>query len=542
MRPGIIKPLHAADLIALTLLLALVALLFVQAPGGGAFAWSDAPRHALNGVFVKDFVAAMPWDDPAGYAYRYYAQYPALTILFYPPLFYVISAPFYALFGFSHGVALLVVGLHYAAFASACYRISRRWFDAPAAVLLAALIVVLPEIAFWGRQIMLEIPALAFLAWSAACFLDYLDERRPLHLYLAVALLVLAMYSKISVGFMALAYAASLMQAQGGAAWRNRHHYLAALAAAFALLPLLLLTVKFGQANVQSVTGVADASVSRATLDGWLWYARQLPLQMGWPALPVVLAGLALLSRAPAGARRAEQLFLALWFACGYLFFSAIDLKESRHTVFILPPLVFLGALGLRTVLSGKRLSALLLVLLLATLAWTALKRPVHYVDGYREAADKVADMAPPNSAVLFSGYRDGAFVFNMRVREDRRDLMTVRADKLLLKVAVRRELGVEQKSYTEAEIARMLDEAGVHYVVAQQDFWTDLEVMASLQRVLNSEHFSEVGRVQTRANYPVSDKLLLIYRNNGRVSGTAKGMDIELPIIQRTIPAGRSQ
>ena len=540
MRPGIVKPLHAADFIALTLLLALVALLFVQASGGGAFAWSDAPRHALNGVFVKDFVAAMPWDDPAGYAYRYYAQYPALTILFYPPLFYVISAPFYALFGFSYGVALLVVGLHYAAFASACYRISRRWFDAPAAFLLAALIAVLPEIAFWGRQIMLEIPALAFLAWSTACFLDYLDERRPLHLYLAVALLVLAMYSKISVGFMALAYAASLMQAQGGAAWRNRYHYLAALAAGIALLPLLLLTVKFGQANVQSVTGVADANVSRATLDGWLWYARQLPLQMGWPALPVLLAGLALLSRVPAGARRAEQFFLAVWFACGYLFFSAIDLKESRHSVFILPPLVFLGALGLRTVLSGKRLSALLLALLLATLAWTVLKRPVHYVDGYREAADKVADIAPPNSVVLFSGYRDGAFVFNMRVREDRRDLMTVRADKLLLKVAVRRELGVEQKSYSEAEIARMLDEAGVHYVVAQQDFWTDLEVMASLQRVLNSEHFTEVGRIATQANYPVSDKLLVIYRNNGRVSGTAKGMDIELPIIQRTIPAGR--
>lgn len=542
MKPGITQNLRAADLIALALLLALVALLFVQAPVGGAFAWSDAPRHALNGVFVKDFVAAMPWDDPAGYAYRYYAQYPALTILFYPPLFYVISAPFYALLGFSHGTALLVVGLHYAAFACACYRISRRWFDAPAAFLLAALIAVLPEIAFWGRQIMLEIPALAFLVWSAACFLDYLDERRPLYLYLALALLVLAMYSKINVGFMAIAYVASLAQAQGGAAWRNRHHYLAALAAGIALVPLLVLTVKFGQANVQSVTGVADSYVSRATLNGWLWYARQLPLQMGWPALPVLLAGLALLSRSRAGDRRAQQFFLALWFVSGYLFFSAIDLKESRHTVFILPPLVFLGALGWLTVLSGKRLSALLLALLLATLTWTVLKRPVHYVDGYREAADKVADMAPPNSAVLFSGYRDGAFVFNMRVREDRRDLMTVRADKLLLKVAVRRELGVEQKSYSEAEIVQVLNQAGIRYVVAQQDFWTDLEVMARLQRVLNSEHFTEVGRIATQANYPVSDKLLVIYRNNTELNGPAEGMDIELPIIQRTIPAGRPQ
>ena len=89
-------------LIAGLLVLAVVALLFAGAPHGGAFYWSDAPRHALNGVFVKDLLLDLPLDDPAGYAYRYYAQYPALTILFYPPLFYAISAPFYALLGVSH--------------------------------------------------------------------------------------------------------------------------------------------------------------------------------------------------------------------------------------------------------------------------------------------------------------------------------------------------------------------------------------------------------------------------------------------------------
>lgn len=94
------------------LVLGCVALLFAQAPHGGAFYWSDSPRHALNGVFVMDLIKAMPLDDPTGYAYRYYAQYPALTILFYPPLFYAISAPFYAVLGVSHETALLVVALH----------------------------------------------------------------------------------------------------------------------------------------------------------------------------------------------------------------------------------------------------------------------------------------------------------------------------------------------------------------------------------------------------------------------------------------------
>ena len=83
-------------------------LLFATTPHHGDFWWSDAPRHALNGVFVKDLIAAMPADPPA-WAMEYYVRYPALTILFYPPLFYLVSAPFYALFGVSHTTAIAVV-------------------------------------------------------------------------------------------------------------------------------------------------------------------------------------------------------------------------------------------------------------------------------------------------------------------------------------------------------------------------------------------------------------------------------------------------
>ena len=72
----------AAWAIAALVVVLTVAALFAGAPHGGAFYWSDSPRHALNGVFVMDLFRDMPWEDPAGYAFRYYAQYPALTILF----------------------------------------------------------------------------------------------------------------------------------------------------------------------------------------------------------------------------------------------------------------------------------------------------------------------------------------------------------------------------------------------------------------------------------------------------------------------------
>lgn len=521
-------------MLAWCLVLASVALLFSQAPRGGDFYWSDAPRHALNGVFVMDFIKAMPLDDPAGYAYRYYAQYPALTILFYPPLFYAISAPFYAVFGVSQEAALLVVALHYIALGLGCWRLARYWLPATPSLAFAVLVLWLPEVAFWGRQVMLEVPAFAFLVWSAVAVMAYLRGGRVQWLYLGIALLVLGMYTKISVGYMGLVYAALVLRQCGWAALRNRHHWWVALLAAAGLVPLALITLKFGQANVQSVAGIADAVTSRASWQGWVWYLRQIPSQTGWP-LAVLGAG----GAAVAAWRRMPG--LGLWwlsFAMGYVFFSSIDLKEARHSVFLLPTVVFLAVLLLHTQLPRRQGHWAMVALVLATAGLTAWERPVFYVKGYAQAAAEMARLAPQGSTVLFSGYRDGAFVFNMRAQEERPDLQVMRADKLLLSVAVRRELGVEQKGLTEPEIAEALNANAVHYVVMQPGFWIDLEAMQRFERVMATDQFEEVARIETPANFPAHETQLVIYRNRGQVAQQRPSGNIELKIIKRLIPA----
>jgi hypothetical protein len=172
----------------------------------------------------------------------------------------------------------------------------------------------------------------------------------------------------------------------------------------------------------------------------------------------------------------------------------------------------------------------------LATIAWTLILVPVPYVAGYAQAVDYIARHAPPNATVVFSGKRDGAFVFDMRAREDRRDIDVIRADKLLLRVAIRRELGVEEKSASVAEIAKMMDDYGVSYIVAQSDFWTDLQTMANLQSALRSGQFEEVTRIAVAANVPVEDRELRIYRNKTPIGPERKKLRIDLPIIGRTI------
>ena len=514
-----------------------VVLLGISVPHNGEFWWSDAPRHALNGVFVKDLVTAMPIDDPVGYATRYYLQYPALTILFYPPLFYAVSAPFYAIFGVSHMTALLVVLLHDFAFAMGLYALARRSVDVWIALAVALCGLAAPGIALWGRQIMLELPALAYAVWGMVLMRRYADASKPGYLYGGAFLLLCGVYTKITVAFLAPVAAVMLWVALGNALWRNRHTWFVAVLFAVGLAPIIFLTLKFGQANVESVTGIADAQVARNSLGAYLWYAQQLPEQLWWPVLGAAIAWpvTVLLRRGKPGMPYADLTMLLGWFIIGYVFFSLIDLKEARHSTLILPPLLIVAGVAIARLLPLNVARGVAVCMVMATAFYTARYVPVPSVAGYAEAADWIAAHAPKDTVVMFSGKRDGSFVFNLRADENRRDITTIRSDKLLLDVSVRRELGVKEKNLSTDEIGDMLNRYGISYAVAQSDFWTDLTEMARLQQVLRADGFEEVARIPIVANVPTEDKELRIYRNlHPAAAGAA--LTINLPIIGRSI------
>lgn len=126
-----------ADLIAFLILLGVALAMLVTSPRSGNFWNSDSPRHAMNGVFVKDLIASHPFHNPVRYAVDYYLKYPALTIGLYPSLFFLLSAPFFALFGVSHLAALLPVTILFFVYITGCYAVARRWLNWPLALAAA---------------------------------------------------------------------------------------------------------------------------------------------------------------------------------------------------------------------------------------------------------------------------------------------------------------------------------------------------------------------------------------------------------------------
>src|SRR5579862_5747428 len=69
----------------------------------------DEPRHAMNGVFLRDFFTDLPLRSPVQYAYEYYAKYPALALPHWPPFFYFVESIYFLIFGISVWVSRLAV-------------------------------------------------------------------------------------------------------------------------------------------------------------------------------------------------------------------------------------------------------------------------------------------------------------------------------------------------------------------------------------------------------------------------------------------------
>src|SRR6267378_984895 len=348
-----LAPIGWPDALALLVLAVAVVLLFESSPRRGDFWWSDAPRHAMDGAFYRDFFHDLPLRHAKQYAMNYYVKYPALTIVFYPPLFAVVESVFFRVLGVTHSSAQLTVAFFYLVAAFGTYFLARRWLSRLSALAVSLLFISLPEVALWGRQVMLEIPACAFLIWSAYVLFRYLEKGAAWRLYLMAVLLVCGAYTKQTVLFAVPVFIWALWDQKRWSLFRDRHFWGAATFFAVGLVPLAIFTLKFGRANLDSVVGGQWTEVPVVSLTGWLYYLRQFPRQLGW-LVTVLAASYLVLGCFRRWWREPVFRFLAVWLVVGYVFFSFIALKEPRHTVFILIPAAIFAIKSLHAILPDR--------------------------------------------------------------------------------------------------------------------------------------------------------------------------------------------
>lgn len=408
-------------------LLAFLAVAAVNRQSDGLWFQGDAPRHAVNGLFWWDLVNALP-RDPVGYAVSYYARYPVIAPVTYPPLFYLIEGLAFAAFGPSPYVAKSVVLLF--AILAGLYTMAwaRRWIGEPAGW-AGAFLAFVPGMVLWSNTVMLNVPATALGLGSLYHFRRWLETGRMPQLAAATgfAIAVLLTYYPGGIVLCVLGVWALV----GGRPLRfDRRLLFFAAAALVALLPMMAALVLAPVHTTRQLPTVAFLTRSAT----WTFYWRALPGVVGVPALALGAAGIA--GAVWTGGRwRTEGVFAGSWILALVLALSLLPARDPRYVLLAAPGFVIAAALAIastaqRAAVAPSWQGAILLAGLAAG-GWSASRAHVPQVSGFAELT-RYLEQQGPTDAVLYDGAFDGLFGFYVRAGDPHFDRRIVLADKLL--------------------------------------------------------------------------------------------------------------
>src|SRR5215831_7033675 len=353
---------------------------------------TDAARHAMNGAFIYDLVRGGHWSNPVEYAKSYYAQYPALSMPYHPPLFPAIEALFFALFGVKLFTARLLVAICVGICVVLLYRLVAATLRSP--VLPAC--VTVATFSLWtcqyvARDVMLEFPAMVFTLAALSLLRDVGQTLTMRRAILFAAFSAAAVWTKQHAVFLgAVPFLMILLTRR----WRRLLEaplWIGSALFTAAVITLLALSKTFH--------GSGAGQMSTSASDIYWIFTRTLPAYFRWiiNALKGV-SGVFLLCTIGAygwGSRKREDTRpkLAMYFAwiiavCALL--MDLGLVSPRYLFFVFPASLAIGYAwlfhGCRSLWGERRANA---VVITFTAVWfvAGLFAPVDFLRGPGAAA-----------------------------------------------------------------------------------------------------------------------------------------------------------
>lgn len=456
-----------ADVWGLVAVCAAAALILGKDLDRGALADADAAAHAMDGVLIHDWVMAGPsvWASPMEFARDQYAHYPTLGIgQHYPPGFAIVEAGFFAVFGISTTSARLCVLFFGMLAAAGTYVFVRSFTERTAALLSALTLLAIPATTLWGRQVMLEIPTMAALAWGAVCFAFYVRKPHAGSLTLLLVVTLTAILFKQSGVFLVCAAALAVAGhwIRGVLPFR---HAIAVGCVSLAALGLVVFSMdELCRKTVSGYGTYADAW----SLPALTYYLRATPYLTGtWILIPAVLGGIVGFRRLGAG-----QGLLLGWVAAAYIMVTVADLKVPRFFYVGMLPIAVWAGVGLCFVsryLARLKLATVSFTVFAVVLAGAGFRRPVGDTPDFSPIVEAHREQLR-NRPVLFSGLRDGDFVFAVRQHLPRKQGLVVRGSKLLYTCTAGPDLDLVSYTDDEAHLAETMRRLAFEYIFIERE------------------------------------------------------------------------
>lgn len=510
----------------------LVATLFiVRGIGRGEFNYYvDETQHAMTGMFLADVISDHPFAHPIEYAYRYYAQYPAISLGHWPPFFYVVEAVFFLIFGptaVAARLALLLfslVGLYF------WFRLVADLLNEWAAAAATLILALLPPMLLFEKTVMLEVPSVAVCIAASYCWMRFLRGDGSRWLYGLSLLASLALLTKQHSGYLVVF---CLLTVLAERKWRWLLTGTTARAVAVAVLlvgPYYAVTFRM---HWQTITNdVLKNPVP--TLNPLAYYWLTLPTSLGWPLLSLSILGMLTCWW---WARSVSARFMFMWIVACYVSITPFASKEPRYIMYWLPAFVFfaVGPLtsGWRTRWTRLPAAAIVLILL-AQSAWFAwgYRRP--YVSGYAAAARQLAQTAS-SGIILFDGELPANFIFYLRGADPGRRLIVMR--KALYVTRVLQQFAKEELAHTRDDLQDLFKRYGIRYVIITEGGTLSFEIQQTLRDLLATPQFKLLETFPVENTYDgVPVQALRLYENLQAAPPTEEFLQIRMLTLNHDI------
>lgn len=301
----------------------------------------DEGGHYVNALFLGDWIRA-GFPSPMAFAQDYYAHFPRLTIGHWPPGWYMIQSPWFALFRPSPVGALVlsafVAGLPSGAIVWAFQRIGRLRLG----MVLGMAYVLLPLVVDGGRYLLLDQPVALFVALAAIFWARATDRPGWWRFLIFAGFAAACPLVKGNGALIALVPAIDIALTRRWALLKLPALWVAALVTLTLVAPWYWLSFSISAGGFNYAPGLEYA--------GFAITANALAIWANLGAAGILLAVIGAVSAfrsVAAGEARIARLALAVVLAT-LLFQSSVPAAlEPRYVTPLLPWLVVLAGLGL---------------------------------------------------------------------------------------------------------------------------------------------------------------------------------------------------
>jgi hypothetical protein len=503
----------------------------------GAYHWGndglwfqgDAPRHVATGLFFLDLIRAFP-AHPLDFSLSYYARYPIIVPLAYPPLFHLLEAAIFSVVPPTPMVARVLV-LAFAAMAGFYMTAWARKRIAPIAGWSGPCLIAFPAFVIYANTALLNVPAVALSLASLYHLQEWLDSGSARQRRLFVVLTIATMLTYFPAGIIlpvAIVWSIASKRLQAG---RSRVMWLT--------LAILVTLVVFSWSTIPVFSTRNAPSLARFFRPHpWVFYMKALLRLVGawWLALSI----LGLVVASTRRRWRTDAFRLAVVYPIVLLCLVPLPAFSERYALLLIPISVLSIYLGLvsATELAGRwkdTVAGAGTVALLLWSVWSGAHTRVPEISGFRSVAQYLREHAPQD-ALLYSGRYDGVVGFYLRAADPALEGRVVFTKSLLYRAELNaRFLRVETpKVQSAADVVSMIREkSGCRWIAVERGDEADLAVSdLHLREALEGPEFEHA------ASFPITGAVASrvdLYRFRQALQ-PAPTVDLEFPAFSSRV------